>query len=182
VRGRLERLTPDRREDLLSILRRGSDEAATCFCTAYHTRAWEEPGQGLACRTRLLDEGRSDGYLFYVDGRPVAWCQCGPWGSFAVIAPRPPAVPDAWAVTCMVVVPDARGQGVAHALLGEVLADLRRRGARHVYAFAHRLGPTYSSPLPELPESVCLKAGMTLARDDPECPLYESALAPETPR
>jgi GNAT superfamily N-acetyltransferase len=171
---RLERLDPARREDLLSVLRRGSEESAACCCTAYHSREWQT--EGPACRARLLDEGRSDGYLLYVDGRPVAWCQCGPWSSFAVIASRPPAVPDAWAVTCMVVVPEARGRGVAHTLLREVLADLRSRGARHVYAFGHRLGPTYSSPLPELPESVCAKAGMTLARDDALCPLYELRL------
>jgi GNAT superfamily N-acetyltransferase len=76
----------------------------------------------------------------------------------------------------MVLAPEARGKGLAHTLFREVLDDLRRRGVAYVVAFGHRLGPTYSSPLAELPESVCRKAGMSIERDDPECPRYGMAL------
>jgi GNAT superfamily N-acetyltransferase len=72
----------------------------------------------------------------------------------------------------MVIAPKFRGRGLAHRMLQAVLQELRGRGARYVRVFGHRLGPTYSSPLPELPESVCVKAGMTLEKDDPECPRY----------
>lgn len=167
---RLAPIDASRAADLESILRRGSGDSANCHCTAYHTPDWEKTGP--ACRRRLLEEGRSDGFLLYEDGRAVAWCQCAPWSSFGQLAARPPAEPGAWVMTCMVVPPGDRGRGLAHRLVSEILAELRRRGAPYLYAMGHRLGPTYSSPLPELPESVCIKAGMTLVKDDPECPRY----------
>lgn len=168
----LHPLDASRRGDFLSIMDRGSPESPKCLCTAFHIPDWEQSDAGRTCRERLFREGRSDGYLLYVDGRAAGWCQCGPWPSFGTLSKEPPEVPDAWAITCMVLAREAQGKGLAHVLLGAVLAELRRRGAPHVHAFAHRLGPTYSSPLAELPESVCLKAGMSLERDHPECPIY----------
>jgi GNAT superfamily N-acetyltransferase len=156
---------------MASVLRRGGPEPDACHCTAYY-RA-DAPA---AFRDRLHAEGRSDGYLLYEDGRPVGWCQCGPLESFPALAARPASVAGSFAVTCMVVVPEARGRGLAHVMLREVVADLRARGARFVLACAHRLGPDYSSPLPELPESVCRAAGFRLERDHRECPLYGLAL------
>lgn len=168
----LRPLSPGTREAFLSVLARGSEDAARCLCTAYHGADLAEPGPPRACRDRLLREGVSDGVLLCEDEAPLAWCQFGPLDSFAAIARRPPVTDGTWAVTCMVVVPEARGRGLAHALLEAVLAEVRTRGARRVLAFAHRLGPGYSSPLPELPESVCIAAGMTLHKDHAECPVY----------
>jgi GNAT superfamily N-acetyltransferase len=174
----IEALDPSRRADFLAVLRAGRSDSSQCFCTAYHTRDWDKPGAGLACRERLFAEGRSDGFLLYEDGRPVGWCQVGPWASFGTIASKPPAVEGAWAVTCMVVVPEARRRGLGHRLLAHALEECRRRGAPAAIAMGHRLGPTYSSPLPELPESVCVKAGMALLRDDPGCPTYVLRFSP----
>lgn len=170
----LRRVDASLRAELLALLTASGPEPAACLCTAYH--GVKADAERAACRDGLLGPTGSDGYLLHVDGTAVAWCQCAPWTSFRVLAGRPPAVPDAWALTCMVLLPEARGKGLAHVLLQEVIADLRRHRVPHLYAFAHRLGPTYSSPLPELPESVCVAAGMQLARDDPECPLYEAAI------
>ncbi len=175
---RLEPFDASRRDDFLSVMGAGSGESARCFCTAFHVEDWDAPGKGLACRERLIGNNVSDGFLLYVDGRAAGWCQCGPWDSFGTLSGRPPAVRGAWAITCVVLARDVRGRGLAHALFGGVLDELRRRGVSHVYAFAHRLGPTYSSPLAELPEAVCRKAGMTLEHDDPECPVYGLRLAP----
>lgn len=167
----LRRLGAALSADFLAIMRQSSEESAQCLCTAYHGAA---PADAPACRERLLAHA-PDGYLLYLDARPVAWCQCAPWDSFAVFSRQPR--PGSWIITCVVIPPDARGQGLCHALLRLVLEDLKSRGVRHVLACAHRLGPNYSSPLPELPESACVKAGMTLEHDDAECPRYEIKLA-----
>ena len=178
----LRRLESALGPDLLGLLGRASTDAAGCFCTAYLAPGDLGPEAREAIRARRLDSGPADGYLLYREGRAVAWCQCGPWSEFGYLARKEPPVPGAWVVTCMVVDPDLRGQGLAHALLAEVLPELARRGAPYVLACAHRLGPTYSSPLPELPESVCRAAGMTLVRDHAECPLYGVPVGPTPSR
>ncbi|KAF0239690.1 MAG: hypothetical protein FD180_5198 [Planctomycetota bacterium] len=168
----LHPLDSSRREDFLAVMNKGSEESSRCLCTAYHGASLESPGAPAACREALLKGGPVDGWLFYVGGVPSGWCQCAPWESFAVFSKRPPPEPGAWAITCLVIVPELRGRGFAHELFRRVLDEVHRKGAPAVVASAHRLGPGYSSPLPELPESVCISAGMTLLKDDPECPLY----------
>jgi ribosomal protein S18 acetylase RimI-like enzyme len=168
----IRRLDAAQRDAFCAVLRSGSDESGPCMCTAYHQQGYDAPGAGQACRDGMFDRGVSDGYLLYRDGRAVGWCQCAPWTSFAILGPKVPQHPDAWVMTCLVLARDAQGQGLAHRLVALVLDDLRRRGVPYVLACGHRLGPTYSSPLAELPESVCVKAGMTLVKDHPECPMY----------
>ncbi|MCC6574780.1 MAG: GNAT family N-acetyltransferase [Planctomycetes bacterium] len=166
----LRRLSADARADFMALMQRGSEESAACLCTAYHGAA---PEDAPACRNALM-QGQPDGYLLYRDGAAAAWCQCGPWDSFKVFSQR--KRPGSWVITCMVVAPHARGQGLVHAMLAKVFDDLKARGIKHVLACAHRLGPAYSSPLAELPEAACIKAGMTIERDDAECPRYEIKL------
>jgi GNAT superfamily N-acetyltransferase len=168
----LQPLTPARAADLEALLAASGEDPCACRCTAYHGAGGERPEAARTCRERIGRESPPDGYLLYEDGGAVAWAQCAPWRSCAALRARAPQEPDAWALTCVVVAPDRRGRGLAHALVRAVVARLREEGAGRLYAFAHRLGPTYSSPLPELPESVCAAAGLRLVRDDPECPLY----------
>jgi O-acetylserine/cysteine efflux transporter len=165
-------LDRSRREDFLAVMGAGSEESRACLCTAYHGVSPETPGAPAACRERLLSEGPSDGWLLYVGGRPAGWVQCAPWESFAVFKAKPAPEAGAWVVTCLVVVPELRKRGFAHELFRRALDEAFRRGAAAVVACGHRLGPGYSSPLPELPESVCVAAGLTLLRDDRECPMY----------
>lgn len=167
----IEPLDASRRDDFFAVLERSGDEPRTCLCTAFYGVDASQIGRARACRDALIAAERSDGYLLYVGGRPVGWVQCGPLATFDAVA-QTPAEPGAWAITCLVLAPEARGQGLAHVLLADVLAVLRARGVPYVIAFGHRLGPTYTSPLAELPESVCVKAGMELLRDHPECPRY----------
>jgi len=172
------RLDPSRARDLAALLGRSGPEPAACACTAWHGLGAEREGEAWACRARLGEAGPADGFLLYDGETPVAWAQCAPRESFALLRDRPGYEADAWTLTCMVVVPERRREGLAHALVARLVERLAGLGVRKLYAFAHRLGPTYSSPLPELPERVCEAARMSLVRDHPECPLYVLDLAP----
>jgi hypothetical protein len=84
-----------------------------------------------------------------------------------------PPDPAIWAISCMVLVPEARGKGLSREFLQLVLDELRRRGATRVQVFACRYGPDEdTSTFVELPESLCSKAGMTLEHDHPMRPVY----------
>jgi GNAT superfamily N-acetyltransferase len=169
---RLVRLDPSRARDLAALLERSGPEPAACACTAWHGLGAEREGEAWACRARFAEADAPDGFLLYDGEAPVAWAQCAPCHAFSLLRGRPGYEPDAWALTCVVVPPERRREGLAHAFVARLVEHLSDAGVRKLYAFGHRLGPTYSSPLPELPERVCQAAGMTLLRDHAECPTY----------
>ena len=171
----IKQLAPALRRDFYEVMHRGTAESAECLCTAYQVSDWSDESARAAFRNGIFESGRSDGYLMYVGGIPAGWCQCAPLESFAGLAGKQ-VEPGTWAITCMVLLPEWRGKGMAHHMFQLVLENLRRRGANRVRAYGHRLGPDYSSPLDELPERVCTRAGMTLERDHPECPVYSLRL------
>ncbi|MGE0431079.1 MAG: GNAT family N-acetyltransferase [Planctomycetota bacterium] len=171
-------LDPAHRADFDALMRASGDEPSACRCTAYHGCDVSLAGAGAECRARMFDDRVVDGALLYVDDVVAGWCQSGPRRSFAVFGKSGPEAPalatDVWTITCMVIAPAFRGRGLCHELFASVLDAIRARpDATSVLVTGHRLGPHYSSPLPELPESVCIRAGMTMIRDDAECPLYE---------
>ena len=90
-----------------------------------------------ALRERLFARGEYDGYLMHEGDTPVAWCQVGPRDRLEKLTRQfdLEADPAAWAITCFLVVPEARGRGLARELLEAVLEDLPGRGAQRVEAF-----------------------------------------------
>jgi len=171
----LHRLDADRAADFETVLRRAGGEAGRCLCTAGYIGCAESPEPARELRARMFREGRSDGFLLYRDGAPVGWCQATRRDALAFLCRglALPPDPDAWAVTCLVLVPEARGAGLAHRLLQLVLERLRADGARTVQAIACRYAPDEdTSDGVEFPESLCRRAGLTLVRDHPMRPVY----------
>jgi GNAT superfamily N-acetyltransferase len=162
--------------DFDEVMRRAGGEAARCLCMAAFAPVWQVPSLARTCRERLLEEGRSDGYLLYDGETPVGWCQAAPCDELPLFAARSREVdggPDVYAVTCLVLVPEIRGRGNAHELLRLVLADLRIRGARRIHAFACRYGPGEdTTEFVEFPEHLCRRARMTVLQEHPTRPMY----------
>jgi GNAT superfamily N-acetyltransferase len=158
-----------------TLMERSGDECRSCLCTVYHVPSWENHSLAGPCRERLIAEGPCDGFLLYEGGAAVGWCQAAPRERFALMDRHAGAGgrPGDWAVTCLVLAPEARRKGRAHDLLRLVLEEARRRGARRVQAVACRYGPDEdTSASIEFPESLCRRAGMTLERDHPMRPVY----------
>jgi len=143
----------------------GSPPFAWCFCAAWAVPHWEGWGErsaaeNRAVRERLFAAGRYDGYLLYVDGDPVGWCQCAPLGWFPKLVDQKRRTPaeGTYAVSCFCIAPEHRRRGLAHHLLEAVLEDLERRGARRVEAYprhgSHPDGEAWTGP-----EAVFHRAG-----------------------
>ncbi len=150
-----------------------------CCCAAWWAPTWEGWGQRAAAENRALrqkifEEGRHDGFLLYADGRPAGWCQCGPRDRLEKLRAQYALTPDpeAWAVTCFVVLPAWRRAGMAHRLLAGVLEELRRRGVKRVQGFPKRGEGLEDGEVWTGPELVFVKAGFALERDDPRRPIY----------
>jgi len=96
---------------------------------------------------RQLAEGRLHGYLAFVDGISIGWCNAGDMDSYPVNdwnfipdSARRDACGRTMSIVCFSIAPDHCGRGVATALLERVIADARAAGYAAVegYGEVHR--------------------------------------------
>jgi GNAT superfamily N-acetyltransferase len=170
------RFNASRRTDFFKLHSDANDHG-WCFCVAWWVSTWEGWGertteQNKQLRESLCDRGEYDGYLLYVDGVPVGWCQVGPRDRLEKLTRQYQLASDqsAWAVTCFFIAPSHRRQRWAAYLLQEVLQDLRARGVKRLEAFPKR-GANEAGELWNGPERMFLEAGFQLVKDDARRPV-----------
>ena len=139
---KVRRLTPELEDAFFAFHSNRAKGRGWCFCCAWWVPTWDGWGERTALQNRelrgsLFARGELDGYLLFDEESPVGWCQVGPRDRLAKLVRQFDLTPDpaTWAITCFLVVPEARRHGVARALLEGVLADLPARGALRVEAF-----------------------------------------------
>ena len=140
-------LTADRWADAEQVFRTKGDPAR-CWCQWFRMRNadWQQArvaGNRDALR-RQTEDGPPPGVLGYLDGVPAGWCAVAPRADLprlvASTKTRDAGLPDLldrgiWAVTCFVVVPAARRQGLAGVLLDAALELAWTHGAQAVEAY-----------------------------------------------
>jgi ribosomal protein S18 acetylase RimI-like enzyme len=149
-----------------------ANDAGWCNCVAWLVDGWEGWGERTAEQNRqlrqtLLAEGEYDGYLLFDGDLPVAWCQAGHRDRLVKLVNQMQltADPDTWAITCFLVAPAYRRQGIAGRMLAMVLADLRSKGIQTVEAFPKRGANLDSPDLWNGPESVFAAAGFEFVKE-----------------
>jgi GNAT superfamily N-acetyltransferase len=133
--------TPDRWDDVVTILGRGGDVG--CWCQAPRGIAVgygkSKPGARRAALRDQLEDEPPAGMLAFVDGEVAGWCGFGPRPRLPRLqrSQTIPKVDDApvWSVLCFNVRPGFRRRGVAVALLEGVVDYARRSGAPGVEAY-----------------------------------------------
>lgn len=141
-------VTEDRIEDWTTFFDRegfvGRPEWASCYCTEPHLqspvtdppsddhRTWRENRE---LEREALREGRSFGYLAYVDGHVGGWVNASKRSSYALFREGAPDDDDVIGVSCFVIGPPYRRHGLAGKLLDRVVADAAGRGAAFVEAY-----------------------------------------------
>lgn len=157
-----------------------------CYCAAWWVPTWNGWGersaeQNRALRSELLQRGEYDGYLLYVDGMAAGWCQVGPRDRLTKLVEQFRLQPDAgaWAITCFLIAPSFRRQGLASQMLNEVVKDVRHSGAERIEAFPRR-GPDLDEyELWNGPESLFIEAGFEVEVEDPLRPVLALDLREE---
>ncbi len=174
----VHRLDENRRDDFFEV---HSEEYGHgwCFCTAWWTKSWKgwsdrTADENRELRTLVIRTGESDGYLLYADERPIGWCQCLQRDrleklrtSYNLDKDR-----DAWAITCLFIIPEYREMGLAHYFLAAILSDLKKKGIKYVQAFPRRGENLPAGEVWTGPESLFVKAGFELYCDHPAYPIY----------
>lgn len=156
-----------------------ANNSGWCNCVAWWTPTWEDWGErtadeNRALRDRLFDEGNFDGYLMYVDGKAVGWCQCGRRDRLEKLrrSYKLESDPAVWAISCIEIAPAYRGKGLAHHFVREILAHLRESGIGIVQAFPRRGQNQEAGEVWTGPESVFQLAGFQIERDHDRRPVY----------
>jgi len=102
--------------------------------------------QNRASALRMIAHGTMKGYLAYTDGKVVGWCNANDKRAYPHFA----AVGDdgdsrVYAVTCYVIDPLCRRQGIARALLRRAVADAADDGYDYFEAYPIESGETQAA-------------------------------------
>jgi GNAT superfamily N-acetyltransferase len=163
--------TPDRWDDLATVMGTRGDPSR-CWCQWFRLRSTEFARARVAGHRAALqaqvEAGPPPGVLGYDDGgRPQGWCAVAPRADYPRLAHSPLVTTtdaeDLWAVTCFVVRPGSRRQGLAAELLDGAVRLAWQHGATQIEAYPvdTAVGSPSSSELYHGPLSVFLNAGFT---------------------
>jgi GNAT superfamily N-acetyltransferase len=138
----VRRLTPELLDDWLHFFDgeafADNPDWAGCYCYWFHAdaaeKAWDArtAEENRAASASLIRAGRLSGYLAYLDGRMVGWCQAAPRTRIPNLAKDPALVVEdvdrVGAIVCFLVAAGARRRGVAGALLDAACDGFRAEG------------------------------------------------------
>ncbi|MFX1568608.1 MAG: GNAT family N-acetyltransferase [Promethearchaeota archaeon] len=135
---KIRALSPDTLEDFLyyfdNIAFSDNPDWATCYCHFYHF-----PGKPKQFFKRTAEENRNsseklilsrkmNGYLVYIDEKPVGWCNVNSKENYAKIPFKEKAQNKIASLICFVVAPSYRKQGIARSLLRHACSDTKDNG------------------------------------------------------
>jgi GNAT superfamily N-acetyltransferase len=135
-------LTGESWDALAALFRQGGDPR-WCWCQHWRLRSKDMAAAKVPeLRERLraqATEGEPPGLVAFDGDRAVGWVSLGPRSDFQriVLSKVIPTIDDrpVWSIVCFAVSEEARGQGVARALLDAAIDYARGRGATALEAY-----------------------------------------------
>jgi ribosomal protein S18 acetylase RimI-like enzyme len=139
---------------------------------AWWVESWDGWGERTAEQNRrlrecLLANGHYDGYLLFDGDEPAAWSQVGRRDRLVKLVNQMKLLPDSetWAITCFLVAPAYRRQGIARHMLKLILADLQCSGITAVEAYPKRGANLDAADLWNGPETMFISAGFEFIKE-----------------
>jgi len=132
-------LSPARRADFMRFFdgEAFSDNPkwSSCYCQCFyedHSKthwAGRTAVENRVCAGERIAGNRMQGLLAYRDGKVVGWCNAAPRRLLHSLDPEPIEHPEqVGTILCFLVLPSARGQGIATALLSAACRHLKAQG------------------------------------------------------
>lgn len=145
---------------------------SSCYCQCFYEDhrvvKWSErtASENRARACERINDGLMQGYLAYLDGAPVGWCNAAPRKLLHALDDEPiPGAEQVGTIICFLVEPRHRGRGVARQLLEAACDGLRSQGLCIAEA-----NPRTKSDSPAAnhfgPLSLYLSAGFSVYRED----------------
>ena len=181
-------LTDDLRADWLAFFDRDAfpdnPKWASCYCFFPHAPHDHEDWHARSGTTNRTDSERAirggamRGYLAYVDGKVVGWCNANDLTRYTHLDdPGAGEVGHAGVIACFVVAKPHRRTGVARALLDAACEGFRRAGYRTVEAYP-RVGAATDAENHTGPLALYLEAGFTAHGEVDGATIVRKTLAP----
>jgi GNAT superfamily N-acetyltransferase len=182
VKVQVRALTPELLPDFLKFFDgtafSDNPKWSSCYCQCFHedhrlvewTQRTALENRARACER--IDGGLMQGYLAYLDGAPVGWCNAAPRKLLRALDDEP--IPDAehvGMIICFLVEPSHRGRGVARQLLEAACDGLRLQGLRIAEANP-RVASDSAAANHFGPLSLYLAAGFSVYREDNDGSVY----------
>jgi GNAT superfamily N-acetyltransferase len=183
----IRELSPTLLDDYLNYFDRVAftdhPEWSGCYCVHFH---WNDSLElqsnvlgGIGEKTfnrklaaNFISNGTINGYLAYLDGTVVGWCNANDKSAFDGLAKE--KCPELWddsrtsynvkSVVCFLISPDMRGKGIATQLLNRVCLDAAAQGFSYVEAYPH-LNESDTFVNHHGPYSLYHKSGFILYKD-----------------
>jgi GNAT superfamily N-acetyltransferase len=110
---------------------------------AFENVEWSDMGRAARCvAERQIEAGALRGYLAYVDGLSIGWCNANDWVNYPADLVNDKGLrlyvtteKQERAVVCFEIAPEYRGKDIATALLNRVIADAKAEGCSAVVSF-----------------------------------------------
>jgi GrpB-like predicted nucleotidyltransferase (UPF0157 family)/GNAT superfamily N-acetyltransferase len=146
----IKRLTPELAADYFDFFdnRAFTDRVgAFCYCTWFHYDCsideYYKHGKDAMrnCAASFIADGKLKGYLAYVDGISIGWCNADDKSNYRRLETESffcgNSAERVKAITCFEIAPEYRGKGIATALLERVISDAKDEGYGFVESYPH---------------------------------------------
>ena len=123
-----------------------NDTWAGCYCMCYHwkeelvgNKSWDCSKIGAAynreCAVKLIKQGAMKGYMAYLDGKIVGWCNANNKQAYHSVHMDFSCEKKVKSIVCFCISPNFRGKGIASQLLDKVCIDAAGNGYEYVEAY-----------------------------------------------
>ncbi len=130
-------LTIDNIEDFYGFMKETGFEDCQCvFFYRAHIpgEGWQLPVDEMKKIRKEITIQKSDGFLGYLDGKPVIWTQVIKVSDSVFLEKYiKNHDADAVAISCFLVHPNYRRKGLARKIMGEIIESLLRNGVKEIY-------------------------------------------------
>ncbi|TKJ44399.1 hypothetical protein CEE36_01260 [candidate division TA06 bacterium B3_TA06] len=170
----------------------GTIEWKGCYCTYWEFMGSNEEWNKLTetrnpaiieFKESLVREGKTHGFLLYLENKPIAWMQYGHRSYFAKLNRydryQETAGDDVTSITCFGVVKEYRKQGIARALLRMALEEFKRKGIKTVEGYPRKIASEQVESDDEVwqgPLSLFLSCGFEIYIDHERYPVIRKLL------
>lgn len=139
-------LTPDLLEDYIfffdNITFEENPEWSVCYCFSYHfvgTKEQWNKDQNRSSVIKYINEHKMTGYLAYMNGQPVGWCNVNNRLNYERLLKYYDLIDNpedkVCSVVCFLIHPEYRRKGIAQKILEQICTDYSSKGYDYIEAY-----------------------------------------------